>query len=124
MPSEARSTTAPTPLRLASFLLTAGGGLAAGLGALLPWAVLAYPGFGPSEVPGVDLWEGRVALACALAVLVAIPASRLVGRRPAWGALILAAGLLAGAMATAALAGGADRLAGPPARAIARELAR
>jgi len=64
----------PTPLRLWGFLVTAVGALVAGLGSVLDWVVLGFPGDerGTLDVPvkGVDVWEGKVVLAAAVLSLV------------------------------------------------------
>ena len=64
----------PTPLRLGGFLVTAVGALVAGLGSVLDWVVLGFPGDerGTLDVPvkGADAWEGKVVLAAAVLALV------------------------------------------------------
>ena len=81
MPREILSTTRPTPLRLWGFLLTAAGGTLAGVGALLDWAAIGFPGDARGEldvpVKGVDLWEGKIVLLAAVLALLGTVAIRL-----------------------------------------------
>ncbi|HEX5950307.1 MAG TPA: hypothetical protein VFZ96_04850 [Actinomycetota bacterium] len=79
---EILSTARPTPIRLSGFLFLVVGAVVAGLGALLGWAILGFPGDEQGTldvaVKGVDVWEGKVVLACAVLALVGMLALRLV----------------------------------------------
>ena len=70
----------PSPrLRAVGFVLAALGGLLAGLGTLLVWIEASLDDFPPGLSPtylGVDLPDGLVVLALALAIVVAVLASR------------------------------------------------
>lgn len=105
---EAFSTARPSRLRLAGFLtLTAGGTLLA-VGALLPWGSVGFPeAVDPTRsvtasVPGIDLWEGLLALAGGVAVLLGMLAMRLV--RPNATRRLLAVGIVLVGLSAAALA--------------------
>jgi hypothetical protein len=78
---EILSTARPTPIRLWGFLFLVIGAVVAGLGALLDWAILGFPGDEQGTldvaVKGVDVWEGKVVLACAVLALVGMLAMRL-----------------------------------------------
>ena len=125
MPPEALSTTRPTPLRLWGFLLTAVGGTLAGVGALLDWAAVGFPGDpqGNLDVPvkGIDVWEGKVVLLAAVLGLVGTVAMRLTTAARArrsiavgiivMGALAAVLGLSV-ALRPEARLGGGDRLDG------------
>src|SRR3989442_1659984 len=113
------STAKPTPLRLAGFLSTAAGGLLIGIGSVATWATVTIGVAGASSSPagappggivsglpsvptkGTDTIEGKIALACALLILVAIPVMRIARRRiaPAIALLVVLAGLVAGGLA-------------------------
>ena len=70
------SRTRPPTLRVASFVATSIGGLLVGLGSLLDWAAVSphVPNSTgnalTSEIPGVDLVEGRITLALGFVLLV------------------------------------------------------
>src|SRR5687768_206505 len=64
-------------LRAIGFLVTVGGALAAGIGAMLTWVSVSLPGTIPVMYIGVDLVEGTIALALAVVALVAVLASRI-----------------------------------------------
>lgn len=64
----------PSPLRLAGFLVTIVGGTLIGVGSILTWATVRFGG--ESVVKGIDTIEGKIALACAIIVLLGIPAMR------------------------------------------------
>jgi hypothetical protein len=101
----------PSPLRLAGFLVTIVGGTLLGVGSLLAWAVIDLGG--TTDVRGIDVLEGKVALGCAILVLIGIPAMRgsLTRRgRYAWGAIIVVAGLLGAGLAAYDLADKEARL--------------
>lgn len=100
MRPEILSTARPSGLRLAGFLaLTLSGALLGG-GALAPWAVVTP--FTETPVRGIDLWEGKVTLACGAAVLAGMVVSRLLvtrrGRRGVAAAVVLL-GVLGGGVA-------------------------
>jgi hypothetical protein len=103
----------PSGLRAAGFLLTAVGGLLIGLGAVGVWLTVGIPGESAhTSIRGTDLPDGRVALVCALVVLVSLVASRLVRSRSArltLAVFTLVAGLVAAALGIAFLATGDDR---------------
>ncbi|HEX6231021.1 MAG TPA: hypothetical protein VF029_04865 [Actinomycetota bacterium] len=97
---ELLSTARPTPLRLAGFLLLAGGAVAAGIGATREWAIVGFPQdeAGAADVPfrGTDVWEGKAVLLVAVAALVCLLALRLAQRastRKALAVLLIAFGL-------------------------------
>lgn len=79
---EILSTARPTAIRLWGFLFLVAGAVVAGLGAVLDWAVLGFPGDEQGTldvaVKGVDVWEGKVVLASAALALVGMLAMRLV----------------------------------------------
>jgi hypothetical protein len=105
----------PSGLRAAGFLLTAAGGFLIGLGAVGLWLTVGIPGESAhTSIRGIDLPDGRVALVCAVLVLVTLVASRLAGSRRArvtFAVLALVAALVAAAWAIAFLAAGDDRAA-------------
>lgn len=105
----------PTALRLAGFLATALGGLLVGLGSVMTWATVALgtsTTLAPLETKGIDVAEGRIALAAGALMLIAIPAMRLSGRtaRRAWASLVVVAALAAGGLALSAAARADGRL--------------
>jgi hypothetical protein len=84
----------PSNLRLAGFALTAGGALVMGIGARLDWVTV-----GLGQVPnsqsvdkGADLLAGKIALGCAIAVLILVLVGRATsGRwRTALGVVVIA----------------------------------
>jgi hypothetical protein len=97
-------------LRAIGFLVTVGGALAAGVGAMLTWVSVSLPGTIPVVYLGVDLIEGTIALALAVVVLLAVLASRIArtgsARRGA-AVVVIVAGI-----ALVAIAGG-DALTAP-----------
>jgi hypothetical protein len=105
----------PSGLRAAGFLLTVVGGFLIGLGAVGVWLTVGIPGESAhTSIRGTDLLDGRVALVCAVLVLVSLVTSRLVRSRRArvtLAALALVAAIVAAAWAIAFLATGADRSA-------------
>lgn len=110
MGPEIFSTARPTNLRLAGFVATALGGLLLGLGAVAAWGKI-----GPTDTKGIDIPEGKVALAVAAFVLLSIPAIRVaggrVGRRTiAW--MVIVGSLLAAGLAVWALADATTRIGG------------
>lgn len=80
---EALSTTRPSRLRLAGFLTTAIGGALLGIGALRMWGSVGLSAdIDPNRalagaIFGIDVWEGKLALAAAVFVLVGMLALRL-----------------------------------------------
>jgi hypothetical protein len=89
-------------LRVVGFLLAAAGALAIGVGAVLIWVTVGLRTIGvESASPGVDLTEGKIALALAVVMLVAVLVARAgaSGARTVAAVIVLAAGV--GAVATA-----------------------
>ena len=105
----------PSPLRLGGFLLAAVGALLVGVGSLMTWATVGIrPENIHTDIPGVDLIDGKVALACAIVMLVGTLATRIVrsGRAAAvWASLVIGAGVIALAVGGAFLVLGLDRAA-------------
>jgi hypothetical protein len=94
----------PPGLRLASFAATSLGGLLVGLGSLMHWGAVSVriPGATgnalTSEVPGVDLLDGKVTLVIGFALLVLGVAMRGISSRSAarfLGWVIVAAAIVA-----------------------------
>jgi hypothetical protein len=91
----------PSPLRLAGFLLTITGALLVGVGATGTWVTVGVRGGGATNtaIPGLDIVDGTIALVCALVLLLAVFASRLLAaRRARMGAAAVSA--LCGLVAT------------------------
>ena len=125
---EILSTARPGAVRLWGFLFLVAGAVVAGLGALMDWATLGFPGDERSAldvaVKGVDVWEGKVVLASAVLALVAMVAMRLARGTEArrvlafgiatLGALVIAVALSVAIRADARLGGseGLDEIAG------------
>ncbi|MGZ4133038.1 MAG: Trp biosynthesis-associated membrane protein [Actinomycetota bacterium] len=107
-PSPTLDTSPPSPLRLASFLLVVLGALLAGIGAVQTWVTVGIANQAQLDSPtkGTDIWQGRVALACAVILLVGVVVSRMVkGRaRMVVGGVLVAAGVVCTAVAGAFLA--------------------
>jgi hypothetical protein len=87
-------------LRVVGFLLAGAGALLAGVGALLDWLTFGVKGIDLGDVAptskGLDLWQGKVILALAVASLIAVLASRLAERltaRRAAAIFVIVAGL-------------------------------
>lgn len=78
---EILSTARPSAVRLWGFACLVGGALLAGVGALLTWATVGFPGDERGTldvaVKGVDVWEGTVVLAVAVLALVGMLTMRL-----------------------------------------------
>jgi hypothetical protein len=114
---------APGPLRLAGFLLSIGGALVIGLGAVATWVTVGVRAVATNTdtaIPGTDLPDGTTAFVCAVLVLVGILGSRFV--RSSRAAVILSA--IAITAATIALAtGGAFLLTGRDRSAVLDTLA-
>jgi hypothetical protein len=115
-------------LRVLGFLLGVGGGFLMGLGALSTWATVGFraPNLAglDSTIKGVDVWEGLVALACAVLVIVLVMATRFMRE----GASMFTAIALLAALAVAVPAGLAvarfeERFADPGADEAAERLA-
>lgn len=128
--AEALSTARPTPLRLAGFLAITLGGVLVGLGSLLEWAVVGFPGSTELDVAtrGIDVREGVVTLAIGAAVLVLMIVVRLLptnGARRGAASAILVLGLAAASLAAADAARLESRFAATDRLpVIARELGR
>jgi hypothetical protein len=88
-------------LRSAAFLCTVIAGLLVGVGALLTWATFGLADEGASSIDqvykGIDLREGKVALGCAIVLLVGVMVFRGLARpgRTAVAVLMIAAGVVA-----------------------------
>ena len=92
----------PSSLRLTAFALTAAGALLMGVGSLLTWVTYGIHDPDVSTVvPGTDDVAGRIVLACAVILLLAVIGSRMIGPRRRR----LLAGLATGAGFVAAAAG-------------------
>ncbi|HZD18694.1 MAG TPA: hypothetical protein VE669_11185, partial [Actinomycetota bacterium] len=116
---EVLSTARPTPLRLAGFLAIVLGAAAAAFGATRDWAVIGFPqdrtGAADVVFRGIDVWEGKTVLLVAIAALIAMIALRLVrvaGTRKLVATLLIAFGLLAGALPLADAVRATDRFGG------------
>ncbi len=101
---EILSTVRPTRLRLAGFLALVVGAVLAGVGAILAWAAVGFPGDDRLDVDwhGVDVWEGKAVLAIAVVTLLGMVLLRLlgtVGGRRALAAAIVAIGVVAAVLA-------------------------
>lgn len=96
----------PSPLRLAGFLATVVGALLAGVGATLTWVTVGIEvaeGI-DTDTKGVDVWDGQVVLACAVIMLIAVLVTRMTssdGLRRSFAAVVIGAGFVALAVATA-----------------------
>lgn len=102
----------PTTLRLAGFGLSVAGALLIGLGALMPWATVGIPQENiNTDIPGVDLTDGIIALGCGVALLVCTLLTRVVSGRAAMTFAWLAIGVSVAALAIggAFLVTGLDR---------------
>ena len=77
------STARPSRLRLAGFLTLTAGGALIGIGAILTWGSVGLSAdIDPTRaiagaIPGIDVWEGKLALAAAAVVLIGMLALRL-----------------------------------------------
>jgi hypothetical protein len=95
----------PSSLRLAGFLATTVGAALVGVGSVLNWAVIGVIGSHVLDAPikGIDVWEGKVALAIGVLSLVGMIVMRVVGgsttRRGIAGATVIL-GLFAVGLAT------------------------
>lgn len=98
-PSPAFDVSRPSPLRVAGFLVTALGALLAGVSATLTWVTVGIEGAGGLDTPtkGLDIWDGKVVLACAVVMLIAVLVTRMassLGLRRGAAGLVIAAGLV------------------------------
>lgn len=100
MSREILSTVRPTKLRLAGFLCLAIGAVTAGYGATAEWVTIGFPEDLQGEltlaVHGTDVWEGKVVLLAATAVLIAMLVMRLSrsdGTRSALAVGVIAIGI-------------------------------
>jgi hypothetical protein len=107
----------PATFRAGGFVLTVLGALLLGVGSVLVWLtvhlVADTAGVLDQSYPGLDLWEGKVALACAVALVVGALVVRVGssdrGRRVV-AASVIAVGALAVIVALVALLGERTRL--------------
>ena len=115
---EALSTARPSRLRLAGFLTLAAGGAMLGIGAISTWGSVGFPEeIDPTRsvtaaVPGIDLWEGMLALAAALVVLIgmlALRISRSAATRRLIAVVITVVAFGAAALAVTVAVGAQDR---------------
>jgi hypothetical protein len=106
MSAEILSTARPSTLRLAGFLTTATGATLAGVGALLDWVTVGFPGdvegAADVHVRGTDVWEGELVLAVAVGCLIALVLMRVTASPKARSAI--AGGIAAGGVLVAAVA--------------------
>jgi hypothetical protein len=116
MSTEILSTARPSALRLLGFLAVLVGALLAGVGALSDWVIIGFPSDVEREldvnVPGTDVWEGKVVLAVALVSLVALIAMRLASSaavRSSIAAVIALGGLTVVAIAAVDLTRATER---------------
>lgn len=117
-------------LRLAGFAAAALGGLLIGLGSLAMWAEVGLgddpEGVLSSRFRGIDVWEGRVVLATALVVILAVMGTRFLaapGTRRALAMLVIVASLVGGAIAGVDAVRAEDRFAGRGLDELARDIA-
>jgi hypothetical protein len=117
----------PSGLRLLAFGLSAAGALVIGIGAVLDWVTVGFRGQVSLETtePGTDLTAGRIALVCAVVILISIVVSRLAlgGARKGLAALIIAAAAIAVAAAAWFLGWGKDRYTPVDSEALVNQLA-
>ena len=95
---------APSSLRLAAFVLTAAGALVIGVGSLLTWVTVGIAGANGIQTasPGTDLVAGLITLVGAVAILVFVVMSRLVGdaARRILAAIVILLGSLSALLAS------------------------
>jgi hypothetical protein len=98
---------------LAGFLVASTGALLMGVGAMATWMTVGIPNEpAHTDIRGADLTDGLVVLLCALTVVSAMIATRVVRScvaRQLLGLLVAIDGLVAGAIGAAFLVGGKDR---------------
>jgi len=104
-PSPDLDVSAPSPLRVAGFLITALGALLAGVGATLTWVTVGIEVAGSVSTPtrGIDVWDGQVVLACAVVMLIAVLVTRMAASstvRRAAAILVIVVGFVALAIGT------------------------
>ncbi|MEO8292559.1 MAG: hypothetical protein ABI635_05425 [Actinomycetota bacterium] len=119
----------PTPLRLLGFIFTALGGLLIALGSISDWATVVFLGqsFQDSGTPGIDLAEGKLALALGVLILVAIVTMRIartVGARRSIALGICVAAVVALSVAVVDVVRADDRFGGYAVGRLATELSR
>jgi hypothetical protein len=119
MTAEILSTARPTTLRLAGFLATVTGATLAGVGALLDWVTVGFPGdvegAADVHVRGTDVWEGELVFAVAVGCLIALILLRVAASptvRTAIAAGVAAGGALVVALAAIDLSSATDRFGG------------
>ena len=94
-------TSRPSNLRLAGFAATASAALLLGIGSRLPWVTVGFgdvPG-SESTYRGAELGLGKVALGCAILILLAVLAVRTVSAR--WRSWLAVAIIVVAAIPTA-----------------------
>jgi hypothetical protein len=105
----------PTGLRFAGFVLAISGASLLAAGAVTTWVTVglrAVPNNIDTAIPGVDLTDGKVVLACAGVVLAATMGARLLRGRAArmgFSVVVIAAGMIGAVVAGAFLQNGIDR---------------
>jgi hypothetical protein len=116
-------------LRVAGFLAATAGALGIGVGAVLDWVTVGLREIGvETAFPGVDLTEGKIAIALAVVMLIAVLVARagVGGARRVAAVIVLVAALGAVATAGAFLATVSSRYsavdAGETAEGLAEEL--
>jgi len=115
-------------LRILGFVLGVGGGFLIGLGALATWATAGFRDSNlaglDSTVKGVDVWEGQLALACGIVVLVLVMATRFVREgAPLFATIAVIAAMAAAVPSGLALARAEERFADPGIDEAAERLA-
>jgi hypothetical protein len=115
----------PSVLRAAGFLCTVVGALAIGVGAVGVWVTLGIPNESAhTSIRGTDLVDGRLSLACAVILLVAVVGSRFARSRRfrrLLGGIGLLVGVVSAVTAAAFLMRVDDRSAVVEALGIPRE---
>jgi len=105
----------PSGLRFAGFVLAVAGAALIGYGAVQTWVTVGIRSVqtdSDTEIVGIDLADGTVALACALVLLIAVLATRVIrarGLRMTLGGIAIAAAAIAVASAGAFLQNGIER---------------
>jgi len=103
----------PSALRLAGFVVTMVAALLVGLGSIATWATVGIPSENVNtDIPGVDLLDGRVTLICAVVMLIGTLATRTSrSSRVAvgWAVGVIAAGVVSLAIAGSFLMTGLSR---------------
>lgn len=134
MSPDVLSTSRPSGLRLFGFLAVVAGAVLAGIGALVDWVTVGFPGDveGSADVAvrGTDVWEGKLVLGIAIASLIALIVMRAAASqavRSGIAAAIALGGLLVAAIAAVDLSRATERFGGSDglaeiARSIAQQL--